>query len=72
MATIRPDVRPARRLEERVRELATTVRWAPAPRWGSSTREHTRYAGYLGGSIVGWTALGLATAAVIGRALGAA
>lgn len=70
MVTIRPDVRRSASLDSRVRELASTVRWAPAPRWGTSTRERARYTSYLAGSIVGWTGLGLAVAALIGRALG--
>jgi hypothetical protein len=72
MVTIRPDVHPSVSLDQRVRQLGATIRWAPAPRWGTSTREHVRFAGYLGGSILGWTALGLVTAAIIGTALGLA
>jgi hypothetical protein len=70
MAAIRPDVHPTATLDQRLRQLGTTIRWAPAPLWGTSTSEHARYAVYLAGSIVGWTLAGLAMAAIVGRALG--
>lgn len=70
MAAIRPDVHATATLDQRLRQLGTTIRWAPAPLWGTSTSEHARYAVYLAGSIVGWTLAGLAMAAIVGRALG--
>ena len=70
MAAIRPAVHPSATIDQRLRQLGSTIRWAPAPLWGSSTREHARYAAYLAGSILGWTFAGLAMAAIVGRALG--
>ena len=70
MSIARVSVRPSSSPLERVRTLTETVRWAPAPRWGVSARERRRFAAYLSGSIVGWTLLGLAVAALTGQALG--
>ena len=61
--------RPTDALDVRLRTLSHTIRWAPAPRWGSTTGERARYTGYLSGSIIGWTVAGLGMAALIGRAL---
>jgi hypothetical protein len=72
MATLGSDLHPSLSLDQRVRQLGATIRWAPAPLWGTTTGEHLRYGGYLAGSILGWTALGLAMAAIIGAALGVA
>ncbi|GEK19657.1 chemotaxis protein CheW [Cellulomonas xylanilytica] len=51
---------------ERARHLVETVRWAPAPVWGLSAGEHTRFAVYLAGSMLAWVAAGLVVAALIG------
>ena len=55
---------------DRVRRLVDTVRWAPAPIWGESGNEHTRFTVYLAGSMLAWAVAGLAMAALIGTALG--
>ena len=55
---------------DRVRRLVDTVRWAPAPVWGESGGEHTRFSVYLAGSMLAWAVAGLAMAALIGTALG--
>ena len=70
MSTMQHTVHPAPSVDERLRTLGRTVRWAPAPRWGSTPAEHARYAVYLGGSILGWIVAGLAIAALVGTALG--
>lgn len=49
-----------------LRELVETVRWAPAPRWGLTPREHVRYSVYLLGSIVAWTVIGLGATWLLG------
>ena len=72
MSIARVNVRPSSSPLERVRTLTETVRWAPAPRWGASAREHRLFTVYLSGSILAWTLLGLAVAALLGRALGLA
>ncbi len=50
-----------------VRSVAHAVRWAPAPQWEPGRRG--RFVAYLGGSMVAWTAVGLAIAALLARAL---
>lgn len=62
-------VHPSPPARDRVRRLVDTVRWAPAPVWGESTGEHTRYSAYLAGSMLAWAVAGLVMAALIGSAL---
>lgn len=60
---------PTAPLTTRLSEVADTVRWAPAPRWGSSAAEHGKYVGYLGGSMLAWTLIGVLSAAAFGWVL---
>jgi hypothetical protein len=57
-------------LSRRVADLLETVRWAPAPRWGSTAAEHGRFAVYLVGSMLAWTLIGVGSGALLGQALG--
>ncbi|WP_235521152.1 chemotaxis protein CheW [Cellulomonas sp. Leaf395] len=66
MAAIHPS--PASR--DRIRHLAGTIKWAPAPVWGESAGEHKRFVAYLAGSMLAWAVAGLVLAALIGTALG--
>ncbi|WP_456788620.1 chemotaxis protein CheW [Cellulomonas sp. P5_C5] len=66
MSAIHPSPSP----RDRVRRLVDTVRWAPAPVWGESAGEHTRFSVYLAGSMLAWAVAGLVMAALIGTALG--
>jgi len=50
----------------RVSQLIESIRWAPAPQWGTSAADHTRYVTYLAGSMLAWTLLGVLLAAGIG------
>ena len=65
MSAVHPSLTP----RERVRRLVETVRWAPAPIWGESTGEHTRFSVYVAGSMLAWAVAGLVMAALIGSAL---
>ncbi|KQY24875.1 hypothetical protein ASD16_05180 [Cellulomonas sp. Root485] len=65
MSAVHPSPTPS----DRVKRLVETVRWAPAPVWGESTGEHTRYSVYLAGSMLAWAVAGLVMAALIGTAL---
>ena len=65
MSAVHPSPTP----RDRVRRLVETVRWAPAPIWGESTGERTRYSVYLAGSMLAWAVAGLVMAALIGTAL---
>ncbi|MEZ0447612.1 chemotaxis protein CheW [Cellulomonas sp. ICMP 17802] len=56
-------------LSRRVTDVIETVRWAPAPPWGRSAADHTRYLVYLAGSMLIWTVIGLGAAALIGLGL---
>ena len=62
-------VHPSPTSRDRVRRLVETVRWAPAPVWGESTGEHTRFSVYIAGSMLAWAVAGLVMAALIGAAL---
>lgn len=53
----------------RLRHLAETVRWAPAPYFEGSARQRLRYVGYLLGSVLAWTVGSLVVLAAVGRAL---
>jgi hypothetical protein len=66
MSAVYPSPTP----RERVRRLVDTVRWAPAPVWGGSTGEHTRFSVYVAGSMLAWAVAGLVMAALIGTGLG--
>ena len=66
MSAVHPSPVP----RDRVRRLVETVRWAPAPVWGESGGEHTRFAVYVAGSMLAWAVAGLVMAALIGTALG--
>ena len=59
-------VHPSPTRSDRVKRLVETVRWAPAPVWGESTGEHTRFSVYLAGSMIAWAVAGLVVAALIG------
>jgi hypothetical protein len=50
-----------------VRDVAHAVRWAPAPTWEPGRR--ARFVAYVGGSMVAWTAVGLALAVLLAKAL---
>jgi hypothetical protein len=65
MSAVHPSPTP----RERVRRLVETVRWAPAPIWGESSAEHTRFSVYVAGSMLAWAVAGLVMAALIGSAL---
>ena len=54
----------------RVAHLVDTVRWAPAPRFEGDAAHKWRFVGYIGGSMLAWTAAGLLLAAGIGRLIG--
>jgi hypothetical protein len=60
---------PSPASRQSLRRLVDTVRWAPAPVWGESGGEHTRFTAYLAGSMLAWAVGGLAMAALIGTAL---
>ncbi|GEL96895.1 chemotaxis protein CheW [Cellulomonas terrae] len=62
-------VHPSTTSRDRVRRLVETVRWAPAPVWGESSGEHTRFSVYLAGSMLAWAVAGLVMAALIGSVL---
>lgn len=49
-----------------LRRVLVTVRTAPAPRWEGSAADRARYVAYVAGSMVGWTALGLGSSALVG------
>ena len=66
MAALHPSPVP----RDRVRHLVDTVRWAPAPVWGKTAAEHTRYSVYLAGSMLAWAVAGLVMAALVGTVLG--
>ncbi|UZN03844.1 chemotaxis protein CheW [Cellulomonas sp. S1-8] len=53
----------------RLRHLAETVRWAPAPYFEGSARQRLRFVGYVLGSMLAWTVGGLVVLAAVGRAL---
>lgn len=57
---------PAPSLSTRASRFFETVRWAPAPRWGSTTAEHVTYAVYLLGSMLAWIAIGVLASAALG------
>ena len=59
-------VLPSPTSRDRVRHLVDTVRWAPAPVWGESTGEHTRFSVYLAGSMLAWAVAGLVVAVLLG------
>ena len=60
---------PAPSLSTRVSRVLETVRWAPAPRWGSTAAEHGTYVVYLVGSMLAWIAVGLGVSAALGAVL---
>jgi len=60
---------PAPSLSMRTNRLVETVRWAPAPRWGSSAAEHGTYVVYLVGSALAWITVGLLASAALGAIL---
>ncbi len=70
MSALQAPVHPVPSLAERTRQLGRTVRWAPAPRWGTTPAQHRWFVVYLGGSMLAWTLAGLAMSALLGRALG--
>ena len=60
---------PAPSLSTRLSRLLETVRWAPAPRWGSTAAEHVAYGVYLVGSMLAWIVIGVGAAAALGAIL---
>ena len=60
---------PAPSLSTRVSRVLETVRWAPAPRWGSTDAEHGTYVVYLVGSMLAWIVVGLGVSAALGAVL---
>ena len=60
---------PAPSLSTRVSRVLETVRWAPAPRWGTSAGEHVAYSVYLVGSMLAWIIVGLGVSAALGAVL---
>lgn len=63
--TLHP-VRPALPLSVRLRKLGETVRWAPAPRFEGSAARRWAFVGYVAGSMLAWTVVGVAVAAALG------
>ena len=73
MSTVRsreltPETSPAREAADRVRHAVRTLRWAPAPQWEEEAPQRVRFLAYLSGSMLGWTAIGLSGALLLGRA----
>lgn len=66
MSTVTTTARPA----PQPRDLLTWVRETPAPAWAPGSRG--RLAGYVAGSMVAWTVLGVAATAVLGALVGLA
>jgi hypothetical protein len=60
---------PAPSLSNRFSRVLETVRWAPAPRWGSTAAEHGMYVVYLVGSMLAWIVVGLGVSAALGAVL---
>lgn len=58
--------------DARAREILDAVRFAPAPRWEGPASKRSRYIAYLAGSMIAWTAAGLAIAAALGHLTGLA
>lgn len=52
------------------RDVLTWVRETPAPAWAPGSRG--RLAGYVAGSMVAWTVLGVAATAALGALIGLA
>jgi hypothetical protein len=65
MSAVHPSPAP----RDRVRRLIETVRWAPAPVWGESSGERTRFSVYMAGSMLAWVVAGMVMAALMGSAL---
>lgn len=57
--TLAPDHTTVRPLAA-LRDARRWVRETPAPRWEGSAGDKVRYVGYVAGSVVVWTGLGLA------------
>lgn len=65
MSAVTSPARPTTRVT--VRSVLDHVHDGPAPVWAPGTRG--RFAGYLAGSMVGWTVLGVAVTALLGALL---
>jgi hypothetical protein len=66
MSAVSTSLRPASR--PTVRSVLAHVHDDPAPRWEPGSRG--RFAGYLAGSMAGWTVLGVAVTALLGALVG--
>lgn len=51
------------------RDARRWIRETPAPRWEGTAGDKGRYVGYVAGSVVLWTGLGLAFTAAFGEVL---
>jgi hypothetical protein len=67
LMAISTPILPSTSTSTRIAQIVQTIRWAPAPQWGSSTADHGRYVTYLAGSMLAWTVLGVLLAAGIGE-----